>query len=86
MPGDVRLPHPAKTKTKTAKIKTDKLDAAKIKTDLLRGGYIAEFCIRTRNTMELRELVRDRSALVRMSSIMLINGTSVFMQSYNNDQ
>ena len=53
--------------------------------DLLRGGYIAECYIPTRETMDLRELVRHRAALVRMRtklknkiySIMLMNGTSV---------
>ncbi|MGC2384364.1 MAG: transposase [Nitrososphaeraceae archaeon] len=43
----------------------DYLDAVKL-ADLLRGGYIAECYIPTRGTMELRELVRHRAALVRM--------------------
>jgi transposase len=62
---DVRLSNPAKTRAiASAKIKTDKLDAVKL-ADLLRGGYIAECYIPTRETMDLRELVRNR-ALVRM--------------------
>jgi transposase len=82
---DVRLSNPAKTRAiASAKIKTDKLDALKL-ADLLRGGYIAECYIPTKETMDLRELVRHRAALVRMRtklknkihSIMLMNGTSV---------
>jgi transposase len=82
---DVRLSNPAKTRAiASAKIKTDKLDAIKLAA-LLRGGYIAECYIPTRETMDLRELVRHRAALVRMRtklknkihSIMFMNGTSV---------
>lgn len=82
---DVRLSNPAKTRAiASAKIKTDKLDAIKL-ADLLRGGYIAECYIPTRGTMELRELVRHRAALVRMRtklknkihSIMFMKGTSI---------
>ena len=63
---DVRLSNPVKTRAiASAKIKTDKLDAVKL-ADLLRGGYIAECYIPTRETMDLRELVRHRAALVRM--------------------
>ena len=40
---EVRLPHPVKTRAiASAKIKTDKLDAAKL-ADLPRGGYKAEY-------------------------------------------
>lgn len=49
----------------SAKIKTDKLDAVKL-VDLLRGGYIAECYMPDKKTMDLRELVRHRAALVRM--------------------
>ena len=82
---DIRLSNPAKTRAiASAKIKTDKLDAVKL-ADLLRGGYIAECYIPTRGTMELRELVRHRAALVRMRtklknkvhSIMFMNGNSI---------
>ena len=82
---DVRLSNPAKTRAiASAKIKTDKLDAVKL-ADLLRGGYIAECYIPTRETMELRELVRHRAALVRMRtklknkihSIMFMKGISI---------
>ena len=82
---DVRLSNPVKTRAiASAKIKTDKLDAVKL-ADLLRGGYIAECYIPTKETMELRELVRHRAALVRMRtklknkihSIMFMNGTSI---------
>ncbi|MGE5661323.1 MAG: IS110 family transposase, partial [Ignavibacteriales bacterium] len=82
---DVRLSNPAKTRAiASAKIKTDKLDAIKL-ADLLRGGYIAECYIPARGTMEFRELVRHRAALVRMRtklknkihSIMVMKGTSL---------
>ena len=82
---DILLSNPAKTRAiASVKIKTDKLDAVKL-ADLLRGGYIAECYIPTRGTMELRELVRHRAALVRMRtklknkvhSIMFMNGTSI---------
>jgi transposase len=82
---DVRLSNPAKTRAiASAKIKTDKLDSVKL-ADLLRGGYIAECYVPTKETMDLRELVRHRAALVRIRtklknkihSIMLMNGTSV---------
>ena len=81
---DVRLSNPAKTRAiASAKIKTDKLDAVKL-ADLLRWIH-AECYIPTRETMDLRELVRHRAALVRMRtklknkihSIMFMNGTSV---------
>ena len=81
---DVRLSNPAKTRAiASAKIKTDKLDAAKL-ADLLRGGYIAECYVPGGTIMDLRELVRHRAALVRMRtklknkihSIMVMNGTS----------
>ena len=76
---DVRLSNPAKTRAiASAKIKTDKLDAVKL-------ADLAECYIPTRETMDLRELVRHRAALVRMRtklknkihSIMFMNGTSV---------
>jgi len=82
---NVRLSNPVKTRAiASAKIKTDKLDAVKL-ADLLRGGYIAECYIATTETMDLRELVRHRAALVRMRtklknkihSIMFMNGTSI---------
>jgi transposase len=82
---DVRLSNPVKTRAiASAKIKTDKLDAIKL-ADLLRGGYIAECYIPTRGTMELRDIVRHRAALVRMRtklknkihSIMFMRGTSI---------
>lgn len=63
---DVVLSNPIKTRAiASAKIKTDKLDAVKL-ADLLRGGYIAECYVPDRRTMDLRELVRHRAALVRM--------------------
>jgi transposase len=63
---NVVLSNPVKTRAiASAKIKTDKLDAAKL-ANLLRGGYIAECCVPDRKTMDLRELVRHRTALVRM--------------------
>jgi transposase len=63
---DVRLSNPTKTRAiASAKIKTDKLDAVKL-ADLLRGGYIAECYVPNKRIMELRDIVRHRSALVRM--------------------
>ena len=54
---DVRLPNPAKTRvTASAKIKTDKLDSIKL-ADLLRGGYIAECYIPTKETMDTSQNV-----------------------------
>jgi len=47
---DVRLSNPAKTRAiASAKIKTDKLDSIKL-ADLLRGGYIAECYVPTKET------------------------------------
>jgi transposase len=47
---DIRLSNPAKTRAiASAKIKTDKLDAVKL-ADLLRGVYIAECYIPTKET------------------------------------
>jgi transposase len=67
---DVRLSNPAKTRTiASAIIKPDKLKAIKL-ADLLRGGYVAECYIPSRETMELRELVRHRAALARMRTIL----------------
>jgi transposase len=61
---DVRLSNPAKTRAiASAKIKTDKLNSIKL-ANLLRGGYIAECYIPTKETMDLRELVTHRAALV----------------------
>jgi transposase len=86
---DVRLSNPAKTRAiASAKIKTDKLDAVKL-ADLLRDGYIAECYIPTRGTMDHRELVRHRAALIRrrtklknnIHSIMAMNGTSISYDS-----
>ena len=63
---NVVLSNPIKTRAiASAKIKTDKLDAAKL-ANLLRGGYIAECYVPDRRIMDLRELVRHRTALVRM--------------------
>ena len=63
---DIRLSNPTKTRAiASAKIKTDKLDAVKL-ADLLRGGYIAECYVPNKRIMELGDIVRHRSALVRM--------------------
>jgi transposase len=94
---DVVLSNPIKTRAiASAKIKTDKLDATKL-ADLLRGGYIAECYVPDRRTMDLRELVRHRAALVRMRTklknkvhgILLMKGITIadapypFTQKYN---
>jgi len=63
---NVKLSNPIKTRAiASAKIKTDKLDAIKL-ANLLRGGYISECYVPDKRIIELRELVRHRSALVRM--------------------
>lgn len=63
---DVTLSNPIKTRAiASAKIKTDKIDAVKL-AGLLRGGFISECYVPDKRTMELRELVRHRIALVRM--------------------
>ena len=82
---NVVLSNPVKTRAiASAKIKTDKLDAAKL-ANLLRGGYIAECYVPDRRIMDLRELVRHRTALVRMRtklknkihSIVLMRGIRI---------
>lgn len=82
---DVILSNPIKTRAiASAKIKTDKLDAVKL-ASLLRGGYISECYVPNKKTMELRELVRHRIALVRMRTrlknkihgIMLMKGMRI---------
>ena len=82
---NVVLSNPIKTRAiASAKIKTDKLDAAKL-ANLLRGGYIAECYVPDRRIMDLRELVRHRAALVRMRtklknkihSIVLMKGIQI---------
>jgi len=82
---NVVLSNPVKTRAiASAKIKTDKLDAAKL-ANLLRGGYIAECYVPDRRIMDLRELVRHRAALVRMRtklknkihSIVLMKGIQI---------
>jgi transposase len=82
---NVVLSNPVKTRAiASAKIKTDKLDAAKL-ANLLRGGYIAECYVPDRKIMDLRELVRHRTALVRMRtklknrihSIVLMKGIQI---------
>jgi len=63
---NVKLSNPIKTRAiASAKIKTDKLDAVKL-ANLLRGDYISECYVPDKRIIELRELVRHRSALVRM--------------------
>jgi transposase len=63
---DVILSNPIKTRAiASAKIKTDKIDTVKL-ASLLRGGFISECYVPNKKTMELRELVRHRIALVRM--------------------
>jgi transposase len=96
---NVVLSNPVKTRAiASAKIKTDKLDAAKL-ANLLRGGYIAECYVPDRRIMDLRELVRHRAALVRMRtklknkihSIVLMKGIQIsskhcsFTHAYNEE-
>lgn len=61
----VVLSNPARTQAiASAKVKTDKIDSITL-ANLLRGGYIAESYIPPGRIMELRELVRYRTNLVR---------------------
>lgn len=54
---NVVISNPIKTRAiASAKIKTDKLDAAKL-ANLLRGGYIVESYVPDRRIMDIRELV-----------------------------
>ena len=63
---DVVLSNPIKNKAiASAKVKTDKIDATMLVT-LLRGGFVAECYVPSKETMEFRELVRYRANLVRM--------------------
>ena len=82
---DVTLSNPIKTRAiASAKIKTDKIDAVKL-AGLLRGGFISECYVPDKKTIEPRELVRHRIALVRMRTrlknkihgIMLMNGMRI---------
>ncbi len=77
------LSNPVKTKAiASAKVKTDKVDALTL-ANLLRTGYIPESYIPPRHIMDLREMVRYRTSLVRMRveaknkihAILLQNGT-----------
>lgn len=61
----VTLSNPVKNKAiASAKAKTGKTDAAMLAT-LLRGGFVAECYVPSKETMEFRELVRYRANLVR---------------------
>jgi len=81
----VVLSNPVKTKAiASAKVKTDKVDALTL-ANLLRTGYIPESYIPPRHIMDLREMVRYRTSLVRMRveaknkihAILLQNGTRI---------
>jgi transposase len=80
----VSLSNPIKTKAiASAKIKTDKIDAVQL-ASLLRGGYIADCCVPEIEIIRLREIVRHRSTLVRLSKmknkihgIMLMRGIKI---------
>lgn len=62
---DVVLSNPVKNKAiASAKVKTDKIDAEMLAT-LLRGGFVAECYVPSKETMALKELVRYRANLVR---------------------
>ena len=67
---DVVLSNPIKNKAiASAKVKTDKIDATMLVT-LLRGGFVAECYVPSKETMEFRELVRYRANLVRQRTKM----------------
>ncbi|MDG7043553.1 MAG: transposase [Nitrososphaerota archaeon] len=79
------LSNPVKTKAiASARVKTDKLDARAL-ANLLRGGYIPECYIPSREVLDLREMVRYRASLVRartriknkVHSILLMNEVEV---------
>jgi hypothetical protein len=64
---DVMLSNPIRNKAiASAKVKTDKIDSITL-ANLLRGGWAAECYVPSKDTMELRELVRFRANLVRES-------------------
>ncbi len=61
----VSLSNPVKNKAiASAKVKTDKVDSTMLAT-LLRGGFLAESYVPSRDIIELRELVRHRASLVK---------------------
>ena len=61
----VMLSNPIRNKAiASAKVKTDKIDSITL-ANLLRGGWAAECYVPSKETMELRELVRFRANLVR---------------------
>jgi transposase len=62
---DVMLSNPIRNKAiASAKVKTDKIDSITL-ANLLRGGWAAECYVPSKETIELRELVRFRANLVR---------------------
>jgi transposase len=62
---DVMLSNPIRNKAiASAKVKTDKIDSITL-ANLLRGGWAAECYVPSKETLELRELVRFRANLVR---------------------
>ena len=62
---EVMLSNPIRNKAiASAKVKTDKIDSITL-ANLLRGGWAAECYVPSKETMELRELVRFRANLVR---------------------
>ena len=82
---DVILSNPYQTKAIAAsKKKTDRIDA-RILADLYRGGYIAQCHVPDADTVESRQLVRYRYALVQsrtryknlIHGILLQNGTKI---------
>jgi len=78
---NVTLSNPLKTKAiAESKVKTDKVDSLTL-ANLLRGGYIAESYIPSRELMQLREMVRYRASLVRVRSI--INKEQAHLLMYN---
>jgi transposase len=66
LPLDIRLAHPLKLKAiASARIKTDSIDS-QILADLLRSDFIPESYIAPKEIRDIRELVRYRTALVRI--------------------
>lgn len=67
---EVKLANPAKTKAiASARIKTDKL-SARILAHLLRADLIAECYVAPRDIRKVRALLRQRSSLVKMRTMV----------------
>jgi transposase len=67
---EVRLAHPLRTRAiATARIKTDSVDARTL-AELLRAGLLAEAFIAPRELRDMRDVVRQRTDLVRLRTAL----------------